>query len=341
VDENTTLLFALSGKDGLRPFTLPVGRAEWKALVDSWRTALTEARHSETKEAATLSRLLLGPLERAGLLPCSRYTCLVLVPDGPLLDIPFAALPDGTGKRLVESYALSSSASLGALTWPANPRQPSASLLCAVDSAGRRGEARGSPPRDGFGPLRHARAEAKEVTRLFPGALRLAGARAREGVIKKQIGRYTVLHFATHGVLMASNGLLSWLMLAPEPPTSREDGRLEAREIAGLPLSAQLAVLSACETGRGQALGGEGLLGLAWAFRAAGCASVVASHWRVDDAATGRLMALFYRDLQAGRRKDAALQQAMLSVREAHAEPFFWAAFQIMGDTSLLTLPRV
>lgn len=69
-----------------------------------------------------------------------------------------------------------------------------------------------------------------------------------------------MLHFATHSILDTKDGLRSWLLLAPELPNSAEDGRLEAREIVGMPLSARLAVLSTCETGRGHRSGGEGLL---------------------------------------------------------------------------------
>ena len=102
------------------------------------------------------------------------------------------------------------------------------------------------------------------------------------------------------------------------------------------PLSAHLAVLSACETGRGQAKGGEGLMGLAWAFRAAGVPAVVASQWQVDDAATKQLMVAFYKELKAGRRKDDALRTAMLAVQKEHPSPYYWAAFELIGDATPL-----
>ena len=79
-------------------------------------------------------------------------------------------------------------------------------------------------------------------------------------------------------------------------------------------------------------------LGLAWAFRAAGCPSIVASQWEVDDQATGRLMQAFYEGVKAGRRKDDALRQAMLRLlrsKENNA-PYYWAAFQVIGDASPL-----
>ena len=113
---------------------------------------------------------------------------------------------------------------------------------------------------------------------------------------------------------------------------------LEARELIDMRLAARMVVLSACDTGQGQHSGGEGLLGLTWAFRAAGCPSTVASLWSVDDAATGQLMVRFYQALKAGKRKDAALREAMLEVKQGKTSPVYWAAFQVNGDTSSVKL---
>jgi CHAT domain-containing protein/Tfp pilus assembly protein PilF len=341
VDAESTLLFALSQKEGLKSFLLPLRPEELTARVRHFWTAAASQRGHEPAEAAAVYRVLFAPLEQAGLLTPGRYFRLVLVGDGPLLELPWAALVGGNGKRLIERYALSTSVSLGALNWQSNPRVPSATILCAVDPAGSRGEQFPVARRGSFTPLKHAREEAKKVAQLFPRAVGLAGSVAREGRVKAQMGRFALLHFATHGILDSENGLRSWLLLAPEPKDSKEDGRLEGREIVGLPLAARLAVLSACETGRGQASGGEGLLGLAWAFRAAGCPSIVASQWKVDDRATGKLMVAFYRALKAGQRMDEALRQAMLAVKQeaGYSAPFYWAGFQVIGDTAPLSLP--
>ncbi len=109
------------------------------------------------------------------------------------------------------------------------------------------------------------------------------------------------------------DSLRSALYRAPQTAGSTVGDPLEAREIMGMPLAARLAILSACESGRGEKSGGEGLLGLAWAFRAAGCPSIVASKWRVDDSATRDLMVRFYKAMSSGRTKPAALGQAMRS----------------------------
>lgn len=342
VDDKTTLLFALSKAEGVRPFTLPFGAAALKTAVAQWRNALINALPSESEKAQALYAMLLGPVEKAGLLKPGSYRRLSLVPDGPLHDLPFAALRDETGKRLIERYPLSTTVSLGALTWPSPSRPSTRSLLLAVDPADAPVEKIATALRSGFAPLKHAQEEARKVAGLVPRSRILVGPAMREGALKQEIGPFALLHFATHGVLDSQAGLRSWLLLAAEPTGSSEDGRLEAREIVGLPLSARLAVLSACETGRGQASGGEGLLGLAWAFQAAGCRSVVASQWKVDDEATGRLMTRMYEGLRAGRRKDEALQSAMLALRKEKVQgrefgnPFYWAGFEVIGDTSAL-----
>ena len=102
-----------------------------------------------------------------------------------------------------------------------------------------------------------------------------------------------------------------------------------------LPLSACLVTLSACSSDPEKAAGGEGLFGVAWAFRAAGCPSVVASQWQVDDKATLPLMTEFYKNLKKpGAHKDAALREAMRTTRNKYPAPYYWAAFQLIGDAS-------
>jgi CHAT domain-containing protein len=329
----------------LKGYWLPTGSLKLRELVAKWRTALVEARATEPREAKALYTALLQPAAQAGLLKPGRYTRIAAVGDGPLADIPFGALAGPDGSRLIERYAISASVSFGVLTWPASGRKPSASMLLAVDPVE---PSNNSDPKEltklatrgGLGPLKHARAESRRVGQLFPGSVALVGEQAREAIFKRDAGKYRFLHFATHGVLDPHIGLSSWLLLAAEKPDSAEDGRLEAREVLSMPLSAELAVLSACEAARGEQGGGDGLLGLAWSFRAAGCPSVVASHWKVDDAATAGLMGGFYRALKAGKRRDTALREAMLALRKnpAYAKPFYWAAFTLLGDSGTISV---
>jgi tetratricopeptide (TPR) repeat protein len=355
VDDRTTLAFTLSQKDGIQAFSLPLGEHALTNMTLLWRSQIGapegEGRGGPTKpdarratefvnvappvnEAHALYTVLLGPLAKAGLLAPGRYARLVFIADGPLLDVPLPALAEGPDKLLIDRYAVSNSISLGILTWAANDRQPTATLLCAADPMGVSGEVSVVAKQAGFSPLSGARNEARTISLLFHDPLVMIGPDAREGRVKAEMGKYDILHFATHAVPDSENGLRSHLILAPEPPDSPEDGELEAREIIGIPLTARLTVLSACETGQGQQTGGEGLLGLVWAFRAAGCPSVVASLWQVNDQATAKLMEAFYKNLQSGARKDDALRSAIQTVRQTFPNTLDWAAFQVIGDTS-------
>src|SRR5262249_27589818 len=113
---------------------------------------------------------------------------------------------------------------------------------------------------------------------------------------------------------------------------------LYAREIAERSLSAQMATLCACETMQGAKQEGEGMMGLAWAFRAAGCPSVIASQWSIDEKASASLMRSFYDHLLKEERKDNALQAAMKDVMNepGYEAPYYWAAFQVIGKTDAL-----
>ena len=348
LDEKQTLLFALTEKDGLKSYFLPVGEKELGKLVADWRGAILDgangteadapADQKEEKQAKALYQTLFAPLEKDGLMKPGCYARLVTVATGSLLDLPFAALENGSGKRLIETHTVTSAIALGVSFWRDNPLLPTSDLLCVADPIGKAAPkpTKVALRREGFGALPGARQEGTEIAALFKKERLLVGPAARKADVIKQMAGAKLLHFATHGYLNDKNPLLSSLVLAPEPEGSGDDGVLSAREILNLPMAARLAVLSACETGRGKAAGGEGLQGLAWAFRAAGCPCVVASQWRVDDAATRELMLKFYKGLQAGKRKDDALRDAMLAVKANKPSPFFWAAFQVIGDTAPL-----
>ena len=130
---------------------------------------------------------------------------------------------------------------------------------------------------------------------------------------------------------------MSKFLFSPEADSS-EDGKLHAYELFAMDLPAQMAVLSACNTGLGNLRRGEGMMSLAQAFTYAGCPSVVMSHWPVDDKSTADLMTSFYQHLADGLPKDEALRQARLGFLEsatpANSHPYFWGGFVVLGDTS-------
>jgi len=150
------------------------------------------------------------------------------------------------------------------------------------------------------------------------------------------------LHFACHGIVDDTFPLESALVLSvPEAPSpDKENGILQAWEIfEQLRIDADLVALSACDTGRGQTLAGEGMIGLVRAFHYAGARTVLASQWPVGDASTADLMTAFYRRLRDGAPYDEALRAGQLELLASaesagpdRSHPFYWAAFQLIGD---------
>jgi len=186
------------------------------------------------------------------------------------------------------------------------------------------------------GALPFTRDEVERIARVFdPEARRRLGADATEEGAK-QLGpgpRY--IHFASHAVLDRRVPLDSGLLLGSTSTagTPAENGLLQAWEIfERLRIDADLVTLSACDTGLGRELAGEGLVGLSRAFQYAGARAVLASLWAVADRSTPGLMEAFYRALKEGKPRDEALRQAQVQMIRAGAHPFHWAAFQISGD---------
>ena len=146
--------------------------------------------------------------------------------------------------------------------------------------------------------------------------------------------RYRYLHFATHadlpGRLQGINE--PFLILGQVENTDEDDGLLALSEVLDLRLDAEMVVLSACVTGRGEATEGEGVVNFARAFHQAGARSVVVSLWEVASEAAEDFMRRFYGHLQAGKPKAEALSLARKEIKALYPNPFFWAAFILHGE---------
>jgi len=180
--------------------------------------------------------------------------------------------------------------------------------------------------------LPNARGEVQSIGRLFPGGTTFLGERASEERMKKEeLSSYRYLHFAAHGYFDGANPERSGIVLALG---GSDDGFLQAREISKFELRADLVTLSACQSGLGRVLDGEGVQGLSRAFFLAGARSVVVSLWNVNDAAASELMRRFYSGLKAGLPKDEALRAAKLALRKEPRwrHPYYWAPFVLQGD---------
>lgn len=165
------------------------------------------------------------------------------------------------------------------------------------------------------------------------------GSDANESDLKSlDLSTYRYVHFATHGVLAEDLPYVRQpaLVLSQVGDLKGEDGFLTMEEVLNLKLRADLTVLSACQTGLGQDVSGEGVVGLARAFLYAGSQAVVVSLWRVEDESTALLMGKFYRHISQGLRLAEALNRAKQDLRAERdgrfAHPFYWAPFVLFGS---------
>ncbi|MBA2524990.1 MAG: CHAT domain-containing protein, partial [Pyrinomonadaceae bacterium] len=159
---------------------------------------------------------------------------------------------------------------------------------------------------------------------------------SRATAMSPELSKYRYLHFATHGVLDSERPGLSALVLSMvDAQGKQQDGFLRANDIYNLKLPAELVVLSACQTGLGKEIKGEGLVGLTRGFMYAGAARVVVSLWSVNDKATADLMTKFYgKMLKQGQRPAAALRSAQVEMwkQKQWQSPYYWAAFTMQGE---------
>jgi CHAT domain-containing protein len=293
---------------------------------------------------------------------------LLLSPDGVLWDLPFAVLvindrgdPQylGLEKSLVYTQSLTAFAQTMHAARPADAMQQSALIVgnplfartarksptdasvALVTGSKRAAGELALLSRDGEipDPLPFAQEEAAQVAALY-GVRASTGAEPTEAWFRQRAGNADVIHLATHGYFNAFRAMSSGVRLAvPEqeraPGDTDNDGALQAWEVfTQLRLRANLVVLSACETGVGSRVAGEGLVGLTRAFQAAGAASVVATQWRITDRSTAPSMVRFHQNLRKGMPKDEALRQAMRSMAadRVTSNPYYWAPFVLMGD---------
>jgi len=298
-------------RDSVHLVRLTTDRAEIAEQVEEVRQRI--ATHQPVAEQAfRLYVLLFAQLE-----PHIHHTNLIVVPDGALHALPFAALAPQLGRNtntwLVERYALSV--------------VPSASVLPFLRSKRNREGGRMLALGDPDGSLPSAASEARAVAGLY-GSQALVGREASAAALRGAPRPIDHLHIAAHATFDPARPLFSRIRLA--------DGDLALHDIFGLDLrDTRLVVLSGCETGMGPATDIGELESLSRAFLYAGSSAVVATLWAVDDLASQGLMEAFYRRLRAGMSTVEALRQAQLEILrsgEKWRHPYFWAAFTLTGD---------
>ncbi len=187
-----------------------------------------------------------------------------------------------------------------------------------------------------------AQQEVSIIANFIDGSF-LLGDRATEYNFKTEAKHYGVIHLAMHGFANHENPMYSRLVFTKKMDTV-EDGTLYAYELYNMNLPAELVVLSACESGAGTHVRGEGLMSLARGFIHSGVASVLQTQWNANDWSTAKLMTYFYEGLSKGLSKDYALQQAKLKYLQSssgeYIHPFYWGGFVLSGDHNAIQFKK-
>ena len=309
--------------------------------------------------AAGLSNTILGAV-RERIRAAKR---LVVVADGMLQYVPFAALPLPGDARMApladthEVIYLPSASVLALLRAQGKTRPPAPNTLALFgDPVFSAGDARNRGAavhrevtraatdvgltRNGVIPrLVFTAAEAKAIGSIVPPSRRriYTGFDAtKQAALETDLRGYRIVHFATHGIVDDKHPELSGLLLSLYDRKGRAiDGFLRLNDVFRMQLDAELVVLSGCRTGLGKQVRSEGMIGLARGFLHAGTRKIVVTLWNIDDRATSELMSRFYRAmLQDGLSPADALRRAQSSIRRdpRWAHPYYWAAFTYIGD---------
>ncbi len=334
-------------RDTFRHASLAPGR-ELRPAVDAFIAA--QRTRADSGGDRALARRLLGPL-----LNDLRQSRLLIIADGPLHAVPFAALPmpqGNAGELLIDRFVLAYAHSLQLALTPASQHAASAQRIAVVAdpvyaaddrrlrlaSAGSGETLRSQPPTraNRFPRLTHSALEARAVLRNFEGTetFLLSGFDATpQRVLALPADGLAVLHFATHAKARDDSPGLSSLYLSEYTAdgASLTNSAVTASDIARSGLHAEVVVLSGCATGKGSELRGEGVLGLTHSFLANGSGAVVASLWPIEDASTASFMTDFYRAYRDRRQAAVALREAQLRAR-ARAAPGAWSSFVVRAN---------
>lgn len=303
-------------------FRQSVGREKIQRWVDEVATAVRSGQSFEGPMRAAYAELFEEPLARVA----SRDR-LVIIPDGPMHGLPFAALQPAKDRYLVEraSIATAPSASIHFYTVArdrqlARDRDPS--VLLAGDPVPH--------PQSNLRALEHARAEVQELARDYYGdALVLIGADATVPRFLDAAKRSTIVHFAGHGVASPQQPWNSRLMLTPSGTDSGELTAERLMQTRSELEKTRLVILGACSTAGGQPVGPEGLAPLVRPLIAANVPAVVGTLWNVNDATTKDLLVSLHCHYRHGDDVAVALRKAQLE--RLRNNPMTWAAFQVVG----------
>jgi CHAT domain-containing protein len=384
LDKDTVMLQYSIGKERsylwfvtpttIQSYSLP-GEKELEEIAKPFHSTLTNSGsiNDVKRTGDKLFNLIISPV--ANQLAGKR---LLVVADGVLQYIPFAALPLPTSNNytpLIKNHEIVNAPSAATIALQRKqPRRTAAKTLAIIaDPVFKADDPRLSsknkasidsclvtPPNDSksiasisdlqrslrtldlrnIQRLPNTQQEAKQILALVPPNQREAACSFSANYDnvtqpqKSRLDQYRNVVFATHGFINSSNPQLSGLVLSLVDAKGKpRDGFLRLHDIFNLQLNADLVVLSACQTGLGEDIRGEGLVGLTRGFMYAGTKRVVTSLWNVDDAKTAQLMASFFqKTLKEQQTPVAALRSAQLQLWQTNPDPRYWAAFTLQGE---------
>jgi CHAT domain-containing protein len=308
------------GSGRLSRFDLRPGK-EIGGLVRKYMESVTQGRDPLAQnDASALYQAVLGPVAKL----ITAGSNVIVVPDGELHQLNFETLvvPGPRTHYWIEDVAIATAPSLRVLVGDAQPRVRAPRLLIMGDPVLVGQE---------LGPLPNVKKEIAAVEECFPPASRVAftGAGAVPGEYAKALpANFTHIHFATHATAIRESPLNSAIILSHQG----ESYKLYARDVAGVPLRADLVTLSACRSAGAKAYSGEGLMGFAWAFLQAGAQNVIATLWDEDDAVSADLMRVLYKEIAAGRTPARALRASKLALMRLDGRyrlPYYWGPLQV------------
>ncbi len=363
MDDKSVLLEYFLGEKQL--FTFVISKKEFKVLAISFDRIFGE----QLANISPLITNLKSSYEDQTFQPAMRYWYnqlvrpaepflgdnvrrIILIPDGPLHKLPFDALIKPDGRYLVSRFILSRGYSATILAEASKavkgdtesffsarrPNAPADSLFLVAPFA--RGDKRYtiSGNRDSLENLPYTQEEADGIRQLYGSTFSLSVDRAVKENFLKSYRRFGIIHLSTHAQADDNDPLASFVAFYPRESDSLRIWRLYTPEIYELDMSdVRLVVLSACETGDGEVLKGEGILSLARAFTYAGCPNLIMTLWNANDQAAKNINLAMYKYLKDGYPKDEALQLAKIDFLDTHGtntNPYYWANFVFIGDST-------
>ncbi|MCI0604307.1 CHAT domain-containing protein [bacterium] len=353
VGEEESFVFAITQKE-FRMALLPK-KKELKQRVEKYKAAISrppvssrsgnaESTHREYQDLARALFLeLLSPVQKT----IRSKKSWIVIPDSVLHYVPLETLITERDELLLKryqfSYAPSATIWANLRTNQGTENRSRTQLLAFADPELLSDSSNQERSLSQLRRLKYARLEVEGISALYPqtASTLYFGEQATEANFKKEpILQYKIIHLATHAVVDEEFPRRSGIILS-QTKEAEEDGILQMHEIVNLNLNADLVVLSACETGLGKLVGGEGIVGLMRAFLYAGTKDVVVTLWNVDDKSTADLMKRFYVHMKSGKSKTESLRQAKLefirsaesgSGYAAYSNPYYWGPFELVGS---------